>query len=65
MPEANTLTVGIMVLLAQQEREMIANKMQAALSELKAKRETREKAATAKFAKALAAAKGAVYRAVS
>jgi len=36
LPEANTLTVGIMALLAQQEREMISSRTKAALAELKA-----------------------------
>ena len=37
MPEANTFTVGIMALLAQQERELISTRTKAALAELKAK----------------------------
>ena len=37
MPEANTLTVGIMALLAQQERELISTRTRAALVELKAR----------------------------
>jgi DNA invertase Pin-like site-specific DNA recombinase len=37
MPEANTLTVGIMALLAQQERELISTRTLAALAELKAR----------------------------
>jgi DNA invertase Pin-like site-specific DNA recombinase len=36
MPEANTMTVGIMSILAQQEREMISSRTRAALAELKA-----------------------------
>lgn len=37
LPEANTLTVGIMALLAQQEREMISSRTKAALDELRAR----------------------------
>ena len=37
MPEANTLTVGIMALLAQQERELISTRTLVALAELKAR----------------------------
>ena len=37
MPEANTLTVGIMALLAQQEREWTSVRTKAALSALKAR----------------------------
>lgn len=36
MPDANTLTVGIMALLAQQEREMISSRTKAALQAKKA-----------------------------
>ena len=36
MPDANTLTVGIMALLAQQEREMISSRTKAALRAKKA-----------------------------
>jgi DNA invertase Pin-like site-specific DNA recombinase len=37
MPEANTLTVGIMALVAQQEREMISARTKAALQAAKAR----------------------------
>ena len=36
MPDANTFTVGIMALLAQQEREMISSRTRAALQAKKA-----------------------------
>lgn len=75
MPEANTLTVGIMALLAQQERELISTRTKAALAELKAKGiklgtdnlsdAAREKAAKAKREKALAFYNGALTHAVN
>ncbi|MFC4686591.1 recombinase family protein [Epilithonimonas pallida] len=37
MPEANSLTIGIMACLAQEERELISKRTTAALQELKAK----------------------------
>ena len=37
MPDANTLTIGIMALLAQQERELISSRTKAALARRKAK----------------------------
>lgn len=37
MPEANSLTIGIMAVLAQEERELISKRTIAALQELKAK----------------------------
>lgn len=37
MPEANSVTIGIMAVLAQDERERISNRVKVALLELKAK----------------------------
>jgi len=37
LPQANTLTIGIMAVMAQQERELISSRTKAALSELKKK----------------------------
>lgn len=37
MPEANTLTIGIMAVMAQHEREMISHRTKSALAELKAR----------------------------
>lgn len=37
IPDANTLTVGIMALLAQQERELISSRTKAALAAVKAR----------------------------
>ncbi len=37
MPEANSITIGIMAVLAQEERELISKRTTAALQELKAK----------------------------
>jgi DNA invertase Pin-like site-specific DNA recombinase len=37
MPEANTLTIGIMAVMAQHEREMISSRTKSALAELKAR----------------------------
>jgi DNA invertase Pin-like site-specific DNA recombinase len=37
MPEANTLTIGIMAVMAQHEREIISQRTKSALAELKAK----------------------------
>lgn len=37
MPEANTLTIGVMALLAQQERELISTRTKAALAARKAR----------------------------
>jgi DNA invertase Pin-like site-specific DNA recombinase len=40
IPEANSLTIGIMAILAQQEREMISARTKAALAAKKARGET-------------------------
>ena len=37
MPEANSLTIGIMAVLAQEERELISKRTIAALEELRNK----------------------------
>lgn len=75
MPEANTLTVGIMALLAQQERELISTRTKAALAELKAKGKklgndnitaaAREKSIAAKRAAARAFHNGALTHALN
>ncbi len=77
LPEANTLTVGIMALLAQQERELISTRTRAALSALKARGvrlgsprnnltdATRAKATRAKREKAIQAANGSLRHAVN
>lgn len=75
MPEANTLTVGIMALLAQQERELISTRTKAALEELKARGKklgnnnitatAREKSVASKRTAARIYANGALTHAVN
>jgi DNA invertase Pin-like site-specific DNA recombinase len=75
LPEANTMTIGIMAILAQQERELISTRTKAALAELKAKGiklgtdnlsdAARKKAAQAKREKALAFYNGALTHALN
>lgn len=76
MPEANTLTVGIMALLAQQERELISTRTKAALDAKKARGETwdrrhvvsahaREKSIASKRAAARLYANGAIHHAAN
>ena len=77
LPQANTLTVGIMALLAQQERELISSRTKAALDALRARGvklgspknnltdETRRKAAKTKREIALAAANGSLRHALT
>lgn len=73
MPEANTLTVGLMAVLAQQEAELISARTKAALAELRRKGKrlgtdnlsdaARKKAASAKREAALAFHNGTIRHA--